>query len=524
MDRLRPLFEYAYHTNDWDDDLNSAIIVWHCEAIDLLGNLHDAHELEACAELEAVIEGWNQEVVVSPIRKLPAEILSEIFLLAECDAHYDVLNTSRRHGPNRFAQVCRMWRFVSLNYAALWTRLTVKISHTIRLSEQTLAHLERVLTLSCNRLIDIHFDMGLNLGVGLAASHLWALTSHCGRWREVHLKMPTTLVKNINQHILADVSALTDITLVNIDDKMDVDDDLPRMQFLETAPVLRHVSVHGFSHSRLVPLFDTHIVAFPFHKSNDQLQSFKVHGGSAWHAIDCLSSQPSLRHLSVVNTDSGMDSLSFPSAFISKHSTLSSIFTTSSVILDALDLPNLRSASLDVAGDRRAPNQDRIFDSLGGLLARSDAHLECLAVRDLPLSQHVGFIPMLTTRRFSSLTTISLQFTEYSRQRDAELLCFTKRLLEEEDFLPRLASVDIDFSYVFYFAPVQALNREVFLRMLRSRCSEGALRHFKVTSNGEPVMSTEQEEAVMNLVSEYGLTVDIRLKSGQMRRDIARRS
>ncbi|KAF9024727.1 hypothetical protein BDZ89DRAFT_1068836 [Hymenopellis radicata] len=352
------------------------------------------------------------------------------------------------------------------------------------------------MTLSRNRLIDVQFDMALDVGsLDLAASHLWALTSHCGRWQKVQLSMPTLLVNDLNDHILDNVSALTNITLVNVDDgSWDWEaDDLPRMHFLENAPLLRHVSVCDFSHSRLVPLYDTHIVAFPFHKSNTQLHSFSVHGGSAWHAVDCLMSQPSLRHLSVLKNDCGMDSLSLPLGPISKHSSLSSISTSSSALLDTVDLPNLRSASLDVASDWMAPNQERLFDS-------SHAKLEGLTVTDLPLSPHVGFIPMLTG--LTSLTSISLKFTRYARQRDTELRYLTECLLEK-DFLPRLACVEIGFSYLFYPVPaLKALNK-------------GALRRFKLTSSREPLMSEEQQESVKKLVK-YGLTTDIRLKSGRL--------
>ncbi|KAF9024734.1 hypothetical protein BDZ89DRAFT_112934 [Hymenopellis radicata] len=113
VNRFRPLFHYAYHTNDWDEDLNSAIMVWQHDAMGLLEDLRDAH---ARAELESLVESWNQEVVVSHVRQLPAEILTDIFLLAEGDAPYDVLNTSPGRGPHRFAHVCRRWRSVALNY------------------------------------------------------------------------------------------------------------------------------------------------------------------------------------------------------------------------------------------------------------------------------------------------------------------------------------------------------------------------------------------------------------------------
>ncbi|KAF9024726.1 hypothetical protein BDZ89DRAFT_1040932 [Hymenopellis radicata] len=322
--RLKPLFQYAYHTNDWDEDLNCAIM--------------------ARAELESLVEGWNREVVVSHVRQIPAEILTDIFLLAEGDAPYDVLNTSPGRGPHRFAQVCRRWRSVALNYTPLWARLHVKISRATKLSGQTLAHLERVLTLSHHRLIDVKFDMGLILDVDcwLAASHLWALTSHCGRWQKVHLNMPTLLVKNIEHHILDGLSAL-----------------------------------------------------------------------------------------------------------------------------------------------------------------------EFLSVTDLPLAPHVGFIPIMT--ELSSLTTLSLKFTAHTRQRDTELQLFTERL-SAKDFLPRLACVEMDFCYVFYPVPgLQALNRAEFVRMLQIRCSEGALRCFKLTSSGESLMSEEQQESVKKLVK-YGLTTDIRLQ------------
>ncbi|KAL1671267.1 hypothetical protein EV122DRAFT_226861, partial [Schizophyllum commune] len=68
---------------------------------------------------------------LSPFRRFPREILSEIFLFAAGPGHDDLIRANRfldhirkdlspGHAYN-FAQVCHTWRCVALSTAALWT-------------------------------------------------------------------------------------------------------------------------------------------------------------------------------------------------------------------------------------------------------------------------------------------------------------------------------------------------------------------------------------------------------------------
>ncbi|KAJ7649702.1 hypothetical protein FB45DRAFT_818850 [Roridomyces roridus] len=59
--------------------------------------------------------------ILSAIRRLPPEILSEIFALCVCGDPFN----PRRRGAWVVARVCRQWRAVAMNTAELWRHFFV---------------------------------------------------------------------------------------------------------------------------------------------------------------------------------------------------------------------------------------------------------------------------------------------------------------------------------------------------------------------------------------------------------------
>ncbi|KIK67566.1 hypothetical protein GYMLUDRAFT_877971 [Collybiopsis luxurians FD-317 M1] len=78
----------------------------------------------------------SHQALLSPMRGLPAEILSEIFL--HCLPLDRNPVRSMREPPLLFTRVCRRWRDVALNTPRLWTRIHIFIPqvHTLPRAEQ----------------------------------------------------------------------------------------------------------------------------------------------------------------------------------------------------------------------------------------------------------------------------------------------------------------------------------------------------------------------------------------------------
>ncbi|KAJ7160725.1 hypothetical protein C8R46DRAFT_955552 [Mycena filopes] len=86
------------------------------------------------AELAAEANQYSS--VLSPIRRLPAEMISEIFLYFAPVSHFDVLDGTRVTLPWTLGHICRFWRAISLSLGELWSVLDVpRVSANCRAPE-----------------------------------------------------------------------------------------------------------------------------------------------------------------------------------------------------------------------------------------------------------------------------------------------------------------------------------------------------------------------------------------------------
>lgn len=100
--------------------------------------------LQCEAALMDIYAQWNATAHIS---KLPAELLSEIFLhlLADCSNHFR-LEEQRR----KIMRICRFWRDVALNFPSLWTNLIVSGGRG------SLQHLDTVFQRSKSKALQIY--------------------------------------------------------------------------------------------------------------------------------------------------------------------------------------------------------------------------------------------------------------------------------------------------------------------------------------------------------------------------------
>ncbi|KAL1677050.1 hypothetical protein EV122DRAFT_252822 [Schizophyllum commune] len=192
-------------------------------------SLHDAQIMQAqTARLDEEIERTEarlaearrvrdfSKALVAPIRRLPPELLSEVFLFATPATWYDECSGNRMQDI-RYAEVCHSWRAITLGTHALWNTIKVVVeeesasenededededesgsedshrplSETER-NERWLRIVNVWIARSGGTLLTVTFlntlgDDGLDLGVSA-----WKrLVGECHRWRDVAVHAP----------------------------------------------------------------------------------------------------------------------------------------------------------------------------------------------------------------------------------------------------------------------------------------------------------------------------------------------
>lgn len=175
----------------------------------------------------------SQQVILSPIRTLPAETLSEIltyFLSFQASES----GQSGRNSILRLGQTCRRWRHLVLSTPKLWTFISLDLDSPMNESETTeiktwldrsgVSGLTVRLTGYCDgsQLVDSHSALSL-------------LLSQSDRWVEVELTVSEKLIKHLN-HIRGRVSMLSKLIISDADPDIQWESQL---KAFEIAPMLR---------------------------------------------------------------------------------------------------------------------------------------------------------------------------------------------------------------------------------------------------------------------------------------------
>jgi hypothetical protein len=129
--------------------------------------------------------------VVNPVRKLPAEILAEIFLYAtgatEGQAMTDEL--SKPGSPMQLMGVCRRWRETAMSLQDLWTCIDIKLG--FRDSERSLANLVGLVGLHLKRSKNASLHINLtSRNDANVRPFIDALLPHSSRWQFARIAIP----------------------------------------------------------------------------------------------------------------------------------------------------------------------------------------------------------------------------------------------------------------------------------------------------------------------------------------------
>ncbi|KAJ6466022.1 hypothetical protein C8R47DRAFT_1154166 [Mycena vitilis] len=138
---------------------------------------------------EVIAESLHQHRgVVSPVRRLPLELLWEIFALTLPDESGSIEPHLESTIPWRVSAVCRSWREAALSYGPLWSTVTVPFSRT----QFAALKLETQLKRSRNGPLDISFQQR-----AVTSQVFNMVFAQCHRWDRLHLEVSPSTAPNL---------------------------------------------------------------------------------------------------------------------------------------------------------------------------------------------------------------------------------------------------------------------------------------------------------------------------------------
>ncbi|KAJ7742840.1 hypothetical protein B0H16DRAFT_1018744, partial [Mycena metata] len=200
-------------------------------------------------------EALNTEVqkhkgAISPLRRLPTEMLSLIFTFALAPRQDSI---SAPSAPWTISAVCARWRTTAISQPCFWTSIKLKNHPFISRrngkwpppppSEFSLElQLDRSKELPLNIEFVVPRDRALS---SFHASLLRLLCDHCGRWERMVMVGPQELFLRLGVFIDGGpLSCLRELKIQMFYDEEEEEDIIPTLDVFRDAPVLQHVVVN----------------------------------------------------------------------------------------------------------------------------------------------------------------------------------------------------------------------------------------------------------------------------------------
>ncbi|KAJ7185262.1 hypothetical protein C8R46DRAFT_375561 [Mycena filopes] len=178
----------------------------------------------------------EHRAIVSSLRRVPPEVLCEIFALS-----IDSLG-EREEPPWYLGHICRTWRCIALAYPRLWTRLTIR---------EDLPRIEEQLLRAGNALLDVYWLGRLEEPRNHALSEL--LMPHYARWSTLHIDYYIFDDNHAPEWLRLANGHLDQLTNLELTHSGFEQAQLPI--FLSTAPKLRRVLLNSLEFSEGSPWF-----------------------------------------------------------------------------------------------------------------------------------------------------------------------------------------------------------------------------------------------------------------------------
>ncbi|KAJ7635212.1 hypothetical protein FB45DRAFT_911064 [Roridomyces roridus] len=452
------------------------------------------------------------KALLSPVRRLPQDVMQEIFLACLPAQHNAVF--SGREAPQILTAICRGWRNLALSTAALWASLHLPLEFIFDTGEAP----EYV-----KEWIDRSGKVPLSLSiVGARNWEQWeedytdpvdelmdTLTGCADRWQSLNLSF--LMDEGLGRLGGVDTPRLTDLKMKLVSGEM------ADLKFL-TAPSLRSVTLS------IMRDFDRWVPELPFHWENltflkfDSAHTYQLQGLSPAVCLSILSRTPGSVHFETDLTSFSQDqapdtpspSIVLPAlrAFILCRCSSSVGPNTLAYLVQTLDMPELRVLQLSRTGlylrhsaflgdlAVHSPLMEELRVDLAGLTHASLtetlsglSHLKRLVVldQDRPDTHGAATATLLdflapetgtATNMNSStpcpaLTELSIRECRDLPGWDADVLAFARRRLDTPGVVAPIGKLEVEWKY--FMPPLQDEVLAPFLaRGLRIETTTGA--------------------------------------------------
>lgn len=354
-------------------------------------------------------------VILSPVRRIPIEIVSEIFNHV-LDHHYMVFDSTA--GPWVLSQICRRWRSIAVSHSAMWSSMSLSYKFgplDFHYPKDPLALLQTALERSEQHTLDISLNYSRTLGVELGDVQkiLDIVMAHAPRWESIDFTL-----SRAGLSALAEVKGrLQSLFTLRLSSPSVPLHSSPFDAF-QDAPLLRTVSLADFQDPELVTLPWSQLRHLSFVEPQYALEDIAL--DFTPKLMNILRLTPEMETLSITCHGDQAVVNSLP-----VHAALRSLsLSGSATIPDDVVLPALEA--LDIGADMVMAFEGvrlgaESLTAVTGLLRRSHCQLKKLSLSNYSLrnNEHTIFIDLLQAA--SSVKELEIYFTCFGETDDAPL-------------------------------------------------------------------------------------------------------
>ncbi|KAJ7846270.1 hypothetical protein B0H13DRAFT_2093563 [Mycena leptocephala] len=395
-----------------------------------------------CLEQERVslLSYWTRnQAILSPLRRLPPEVLGEIFSWTLPSTEESRDRFSIGDSPWVLTHTSAYWRAVSISTSSLWSRFIFTYSGNCDASTAyPLPSIEAQLQRS--QKLQIHFHAN-----SIASGYPWIfelLSQHSSRWEELSLGLTSEIVP-----LLTTLRGrLQSLKKLWIEWEGPESQTVDSIDFFQTASTLVDASV--YNKYRFVHF------AFPAH----QLTRYQLDGPWDMHR-GILKLAPNLVE---VRIEISFDVQPWPDSTETLDLLrLRRLYLSHPEVLGYFRVPALEELALKLSKDGQ--NHD-LPTSLHSFLDRSSCLLRRLTLRGYPMAQITAQI----LRRFPSITELVIVITHRSTSATKEVNSLMTTLTVSS--LPENTTVAPQLRLLFFGNTCKAhIDYKVYLDMLKSR-------------------------------------------------------
>ncbi|SJL11143.1 uncharacterized protein ARMOST_14546 [Armillaria ostoyae] len=405
-------------TNDAPSPLQSARLKASFEGLqtalaELQSNLDLLHNVAASLQTQMsclLSLKHDYETALSPIRRIPPEITTEILCRSSKDIVVSDISLGRRisgfnvftvgDGPWYLGQVCSSWRHVVETLCPeLWASMTVEIPFLYNRKRPVKADrmeiLRVILERSRNHPLDFYFEhYGLRAVEEETMDQCFdIMVSQSKRWRAVEMKLGPSVLPRLSL-IRGKINWLREAYIYCPDDRLPSGD----INAFEVAPKLEKLHLKGMHPEANIHFPVTNLVSFsderPF--SGDRL---------TLEYLDVITSAPKLRSFSYNDYGHSFIFTPFPTPRVMSRS-LEELSASSPSFMRSMILPSLKKALLSTTNDIDMDEEEVVtvncpegaLGALHDMLLQSHCFLTRLHLIDVVLNDNFANIIHLIPR------------------------------------------------------------------------------------------------------------------------------